>query len=151
MSSREAFTRFPSLGFSASPRIKEQRSSAWFSNMSGSFFSLHGHHWPESLRSIGITRLQHYYALIWLPKQPRYGYSFPQQVESEHAHNYSALSNGVSQVPDLTVDARCPLSPRIARKLLPYFFVFGDDFVPFGRIGHNQWCYETEPGSRPAD
>jgi hypothetical protein len=66
------FGMFPQSGYnqtvSAVVRIKSKRHSSLIGK---------NEQQPESLRSIGIARLHHYYALIRLPIRFHNGYEFP--------------------------------------------------------------------------
>lgn len=66
------------------------------------------------LRSTGVTRRRRYYGPLRLLRPPHGGYAFPSPVADDSRHR---LPSQVSQVPDCSLDARCPHSPRRARPL----------------------------------
>jgi hypothetical protein len=88
---------------------------------------------PAGLLGSGVTRLHGYYEPLRLPNGPSCSYLFPQGVDLGPTRPGSPAR--VSQVPDCSVDARCPLSPRGARLL--HVFVASRSmtgFTPSGRM-----------------
>src|SRR5262249_17344367 len=77
----------------------------------------------------------------------------PAAVIDSHRHSLRSLpgllAHGrVSQVPRLSFDARCPLSPRVVHPLhtlVASRMVSG--FGTFGRLTTTDWCNEAETGS----
>jgi hypothetical protein len=124
------------LGFSASFRVSSivLLPLGMTSKQGTSTFSVNEHQ-PESLCSIGITRLQRYYALIRLPKQPCRSYAFPRKVGHDQIVPPVCPLIGISQVSELTFDIRCSQPPRIARWLhLPVASPSMLDFTLFGGL-----------------
>jgi hypothetical protein len=98
------------------------------------------------LRSTSVTRLPSYYEPLRLPIGSSRGYLFPPGVGLGPTRRRPPAR--VSQVPDCSVDARCPLSPRGARPL--HMFVASRSMVRlhlFWRAGHSQLRHEAETGS----
>jgi hypothetical protein len=65
-----------------------------------------------ALCSTGVTPLPRYYGPLRLPTRPAGGYGFPSVVDPD-----TGSPGRVSQVPDRSVDARCPVPPRRIRPL----------------------------------
>jgi hypothetical protein len=146
------------FGFSASFRISSMvLTPLGISSMQGSTTFSVNEHQPESLRSVGITRLQccaggnnycaggnkRYYTLIRLPMQPRRSYAFLRKVGRNRNKPRICQQlmppicppHGISQVSDFTFDTRCSQPPRIARQLhLPVASLPMIDFAFSGRL-----------------
>jgi hypothetical protein len=83
-----------------------------------------------ALRSTGITPLPRYYGPLRLPTWPTGGYGFPSVVDPD-----TGSPGRVSQVPDQSIDARCPVSPRRTRPM--HLLVASRSmagFTTFGRL-----------------
>jgi hypothetical protein len=101
-----------------------------------------------ALRSTGVTRLPRYYDPLRLLPRPDGGYEFPPTVADRT--RVTPPPGQVSQVPDRSVDARCPQPPRRARPL-PRLVASRSGFRlhPFGKVGHSRLRFnEAESGSR---
>src|SRR6185437_4708332 len=83
------------------------------------------------LRSTSITRLHGYYEPLRLPNRSPGRYLFRPGVDHRPTRRWSPAR--VSQVPDCSVDARCPLSPRRARPL--HMFVASRSMAGFTSSG----------------
>ena len=125
------------FGFSASFRISFMvLSPLGISSMQGSTTFSVNEHQPESLCSVGVTRLQCYYALIRLPKRSSTRLCIPaKRLDSTGLLPPICPPFGSSQVSDFTFDTRCSQPPRIARQLhLPVASLPMIDFALSGRL-----------------
>ena len=144
---QEGMAGLSPFGFSASFRISSMvLSPLGISSMPGSTTFSVNEHQPESLRSVGITRLQRYYALIRLPKRPSTRLCVPaKRSDATGLMPPTCPPFGISQVSDFTFDTRCSQPPRIARQLrLPVASLPMIDFAISGRLVAIKMCHEAE-------
>jgi len=110
-----------------------------------------------ALRSTGPITLNtgqrhHYYGPLRLSARPASGYVFPPTVErATHPVALSPcrpLAMDSGQVPNCSIDARCPQSPRAARRLhTPVASPPVRGFALFERLATAKLRHEAESGS----